>query len=81
MSLIIALITGGIVGWLAARVAGREEGIFASVAIGVVGGIIGSLLVPNFFMVRVFLGIYRFSNTGNHAQCAATPFPPYHLTI
>jgi uncharacterized membrane protein YeaQ/YmgE (transglycosylase-associated protein family) len=44
MSLIIALILGGIIGWLGARIMGREEGIIASVVIGVVGAIIGGML-------------------------------------
>ena len=44
MSIIIALIIGGIVGWLAAALAGRREGIIGSVAIGVVGSIIGGVL-------------------------------------
>jgi len=44
MSLIIVLVMGGIVGWLAAKIAGRDEGIIASVIIGIVGSIIGSFL-------------------------------------
>lgn len=44
MGLIITLIIGGIVGWLAAKVAGRNEGIIASVIIGVIGSIIGGLI-------------------------------------
>ena len=44
MSLIIALVIGGFIGWLAAKVAGREEGIIASVVIGVVGSVIGGIL-------------------------------------
>ena len=41
MSLIIALIIGGIVGWLGAALTGRDEGIVGSIAIGVIGSIIG----------------------------------------
>jgi uncharacterized membrane protein YeaQ/YmgE (transglycosylase-associated protein family) len=41
MSIIIALILGGIVGYIASRVMGRNEGIFASIIIGIVGAIIG----------------------------------------
>jgi uncharacterized membrane protein YeaQ/YmgE (transglycosylase-associated protein family) len=44
MSFIIYLIIGGIVGWLAAKVAGRNEGIIASVVIGVVGSAIGGVV-------------------------------------
>ena len=44
MSLLIALIVGGIIGWVAARIGGRDEGIVASIAIGIVGSIIGGLL-------------------------------------
>jgi uncharacterized membrane protein YeaQ/YmgE (transglycosylase-associated protein family) len=48
MSLIVALIIGGIVGWVAAAVTGRNEGIVGSVAIGIVGSIIGSILAGLF---------------------------------
>lgn len=48
MGLVYALIIGGIVGWLAAAVMGRKEGIFGSVAIGIIGAIIGSLLASLF---------------------------------
>lgn len=44
MSLIITLLIGGIIGWLAARVAGRHEGVVASVVIGVVSSVIGGFL-------------------------------------
>jgi uncharacterized membrane protein YeaQ/YmgE (transglycosylase-associated protein family) len=44
MSIIVMLIIGGIVGWLAARLLGREEGVIASVIIGIVGSFIGSLV-------------------------------------
>jgi uncharacterized membrane protein YeaQ/YmgE (transglycosylase-associated protein family) len=44
MSLLLALIIGAIVGWLGARIAGREEGIIASIFIGIVGAIIGGAL-------------------------------------
>jgi uncharacterized membrane protein YeaQ/YmgE (transglycosylase-associated protein family) len=42
MSLIITLILGGFVGWLAARLLGREEGVVASIVIGVIGSVLGS---------------------------------------
>ena len=44
MSLIVALILGAIVGWLASALMGREEGMFASMVIGVVGAIIGGFI-------------------------------------
>lgn len=44
MSLLVALIIGGIVGWVASQLGGRNEGLFASVAIGVVGSVIGGIL-------------------------------------
>lgn len=50
MSVIVYIILGGLVGWLAARLLGREEGIVASVVIGVVGSFIGS------FISRLFVG-------------------------
>jgi uncharacterized membrane protein YeaQ/YmgE (transglycosylase-associated protein family) len=44
MSLIVYIILGGLVGWLAARLLGREEGILASILIGIVGSFIGSFI-------------------------------------
>jgi uncharacterized membrane protein YeaQ/YmgE (transglycosylase-associated protein family) len=35
---------GGIVGWLASQVAGRNEGFIASILIGIVGSFIGSFI-------------------------------------
>lgn len=48
MSLLAALIVGGIVGWLASLITGRSEGIFGSIAIGVVGAVIGGYLASLF---------------------------------
>jgi uncharacterized membrane protein YeaQ/YmgE (transglycosylase-associated protein family) len=48
MSLIIALILGAIIGWLGARLMGREEGIIASIGIGIVGALIGGMLARIF---------------------------------
>lgn len=48
MDLFISLVIGGIIGWAAAAVMGRDEGIFASIAIGVIGSVIGSLLASLF---------------------------------
>ena len=44
MSIIAMLIIGGVVGWLAARLLGREEGVLASIVIGIVGSFIGSIV-------------------------------------
>jgi uncharacterized membrane protein YeaQ/YmgE (transglycosylase-associated protein family) len=44
MSLVVALIIGGIVGWLAAQLLGRDEGFIASILIGIVGSVIGGFL-------------------------------------
>jgi uncharacterized membrane protein YeaQ/YmgE (transglycosylase-associated protein family) len=44
MSIIVTLIVGGIVGWLAAEILGRHEGIFGSIVIGIVGSFIGSFI-------------------------------------
>ncbi len=44
MVLIIALLIGGVVGWLAAALTGRHEGFIGSIAIGIVGAIIGGFL-------------------------------------
>jgi uncharacterized membrane protein YeaQ/YmgE (transglycosylase-associated protein family) len=38
------LIIGGLVGWIAARLAGRNEGILGSILIGIAGSFIGSIL-------------------------------------
>jgi uncharacterized membrane protein YeaQ/YmgE (transglycosylase-associated protein family) len=44
MALIVMLIIGGVIGWLAAQLMGRNEGMLASVVIGVVGAFLGGLL-------------------------------------
>jgi uncharacterized membrane protein YeaQ/YmgE (transglycosylase-associated protein family) len=44
MSIIVAIILGALVGWIAARLLGRDEGVIASIIIGVVGSFIGSLI-------------------------------------
>lgn len=50
MSIIVAIILGGLVGWIASKLMGREEGILMSVVIGIVGSFIGS------FISNVFTG-------------------------
>lgn len=44
MSIIVTLIIGGLVGWLAAHLLGRQEGILGSVVIGIIGSFIGSFV-------------------------------------
>lgn len=46
MGIVIAIIIGGIAGWLASMVMNRDAsmGIFANIAVGVVGGLIGNFI-------------------------------------
>jgi uncharacterized membrane protein YeaQ/YmgE (transglycosylase-associated protein family) len=44
MSIIVFIVLGGLVGWLAAKLLGREEGVLASIVIGIVGSFIGSFI-------------------------------------
>ncbi|HVS58123.1 MAG TPA: GlsB/YeaQ/YmgE family stress response membrane protein [Candidatus Saccharimonadales bacterium] len=44
MGIIAFLILGAIVGWLAAAVMGRREGVLGSMIIGIVGAFLGSIL-------------------------------------
>lgn len=48
MAIIVYIVLGGIVGWLASLLMGRKESIIMDIVIGVVGAIIGSLLVQAF---------------------------------
>jgi uncharacterized membrane protein YeaQ/YmgE (transglycosylase-associated protein family) len=50
MSIIVAIILGGLVGYVAAKAMGRKEGILGSILIGVVGSFLGS------FISRMFTG-------------------------
>jgi uncharacterized membrane protein YeaQ/YmgE (transglycosylase-associated protein family) len=50
MGIIVAIILGGLVGYIAARLMGREEGILASIIIGIIGSFLGS------FLSKVFTG-------------------------
>lgn len=43
MSIVVFIILGGVVGWLASQLLGREEGVAGSIVIGVIGSFIGSL--------------------------------------
>lgn len=44
MGILVAIILGGIVGYVAARLLGREEGVIASVVIGIIGAFIGGFI-------------------------------------
>ena len=48
MSILVAIILGGLVGYIASRLMGRNEGILMSVIIGIIGSFIGSF-VSNLF--------------------------------
>lgn len=50
MSLIAYIILGALVGWIAAKVMGRDTGIIMNIVIGIVGSFIGS------FVSRLFTG-------------------------
>lgn len=58
MSLLLAIILGAVIGWIAASLTGREEGVFGSMVIGVVGAFIGGFL-SNIIMgsSKTYLGL------------------------
>jgi uncharacterized membrane protein YeaQ/YmgE (transglycosylase-associated protein family) len=64
MGWIIALIVGGIAGWLASMVMGRNAsmGIFLNIVVGCVGSVIGNWLSGPLFGVRG--SVQEFSLTG-----------------
>jgi uncharacterized membrane protein YeaQ/YmgE (transglycosylase-associated protein family) len=51
MGLIVALIIGGIIGWLASIVmrTNGQQGILLNIVVGIVGSLIGSFLLGRFF--------------------------------
>ena len=51
MGLILALIIGGIIGWLASIVmrTDAQQGILMNIIVGIVGSLIGSFLLGGFF--------------------------------
>ncbi len=51
MNLIVALIIGGIIGWLASIVmrTNAQQGILMNIVVGIVGSILGSFLLGRFF--------------------------------
>ena len=44
MGIIVFLVVGGIVGWLASQLMHRNEGLIASIVIGIVGSFIGGFV-------------------------------------
>ena len=50
MSILVAILLGALVGWIASRVMGKDNGFLMSLVIGAVGSIIGS------FISRIFTG-------------------------
>jgi uncharacterized membrane protein YeaQ/YmgE (transglycosylase-associated protein family) len=53
MGWIIAIIVGGVAGWLASKVMNRDAdmGIIANVAVGCVGSVLGNLIANQFGIV------------------------------
>jgi uncharacterized membrane protein YeaQ/YmgE (transglycosylase-associated protein family) len=51
MGLIVALVIGGIIGWLASIVmrTDAQQGIFLNIVVGIVGSLLGSFLLGGFF--------------------------------
>ena len=51
MSLIVALIVGGIIGWLASIVmrTDAQQGILLNIVVGIIGSLVGSFLLGGFF--------------------------------
>ncbi|HYE28085.1 MAG TPA: GlsB/YeaQ/YmgE family stress response membrane protein [Allosphingosinicella sp.] len=51
MGLILALIIGGIIGWLASIVmrTNAQQGILLNVVVGIIGSLLGSFLLGGFF--------------------------------
>ena len=51
MNLIVALIIGGVIGWLASIVmrTDAQQGLFLNIIVGIVGSLLGSFLLGRFF--------------------------------
>ena len=63
MGWIIALIVGGVAGWLASKVMNRDAsmGIFWNIVVGCVGSVVGNLLANRFGIAG---SVKEFSLTG-----------------
>lgn len=44
MSILVIIILGGLVGWIASMIMGRAEGLLASIVIGIIGSFIGGFI-------------------------------------
>jgi uncharacterized membrane protein YeaQ/YmgE (transglycosylase-associated protein family) len=55
MSIIAFIILGGLVGWVASRLMGRDEGILGSIVIGIIGSFIGSFVSRMFTSSQSYL--------------------------
>ena len=51
MGLIVALIVGGVIGWLASIIMRRDaqQGILLNIVVGIIGSLLGSFLLGRFF--------------------------------
>jgi uncharacterized membrane protein YeaQ/YmgE (transglycosylase-associated protein family) len=49
MNLLLAIIIGGIIGWIAARIGGRDTGIIGSIVIGILGSLLGGFIAMALF--------------------------------
>jgi uncharacterized membrane protein YeaQ/YmgE (transglycosylase-associated protein family) len=64
MSIIVMIILGGIIGYVASKLMGREEGIIMSVVIGIVGSFIGGFVstlltnANNSYLVFSWMGLF-----------------------
>jgi len=57
MSIIMFIVIGGIIGWIASRLMGREEGMLGSIVIGIVGSFIGSFVARLFTSSTAYLSL------------------------
>ena len=53
MGLLLMIVFGGIVGWLASMLMGASEGIFGNIILGIIGAIIGGFIMNAFGQVGV----------------------------
>lgn len=63
MGWIVALIVGGIAGWLASKLMNRDSdmGLFLNIVVGCVGSVIGNIILNQ---VGIAGSVQRFSITG-----------------
>lgn len=64
MGIIVFLILGGLVGWIASSILGRDDGVVMNIIIGIVGSFIGSLISELFtgadlsFLALSWVGLF-----------------------